>query len=67
MQITERFKPLSLLILVLRMVTGRVHVKQLIIIIITTIIIIIIIITYLTKVNPSAEAVINGCPGQLKN
>ena len=66
MQITERFKPLSLLILVLRMVTGRVHVKQLIIIIITTTIIIIII-TYLTKVNPSAEAVINGCPGQLKN
>ena len=30
-------------------------------------IIIIIIITYLTRVNPSAEAVINGCPGQLKN
>ena len=25
----------------------------------------IIIITYLTRVNPSAEAVINGCPGQL--
>ena len=23
-------------------------------------------ITYLTKVNPSAEAVTNGCPGQLK-
>ena len=23
--------------------------------------------TYLTRVNPSAEAVINGCPGQLKN
>ena len=40
MQITERFKPLSLLILVLRMVTGRFHVKQLIIIIITIIIII---------------------------
>ena len=31
------------------------------------IIIIIIIITYLTRVNPSAEAVINGCPGQLRN
>ena len=31
------------------------------------IIIIIIIITYLTRVNPSSEAVINGCPGQLKN
>ena len=30
-------------------------------------IIIIIIITYLTRVNPSAEAVINGCPGQLRN
>ena len=29
--------------------------------------IIIIIITYLTRVNPSAEAVINGCPGQLRN
>ena len=52
--------------------------KQLIIIIIIIIIIkliikliiiiiIIIMITYLTKVNPSAEAVINGCPGQLKN
>ena len=26
-----------------------------------------IVITYLTWVNPSAEAVINGCPGQLKN
>ena len=25
------------------------------------------IITYLTRVNPSAEAVINGCPGQIKN
>ena len=23
--------------------------------------------TYLTRVNPSAEAVINGCPGQLKD
>ena len=54
------------MILVLRMVTGRFHVKQLIIIIIIKIIIIIIIITYLTKVNPSAEAVTNGCPGQLK-
>ena len=31
------------------------------------IMIIIIIITYLTKVNRSAEAVINGCPGQLRN
>ena len=31
------------------------------------ILILIIMITYLTKVNPSAEAVINGCPGQLKN
>ena len=31
------------------------------------IIMIIIIITYLTRVNPSAEAVINGCPGQLRN
>ena len=31
------------------------------------IIIIIIIITYLTRVNPSAEAVINVCSGQLKN
>ena len=31
------------------------------------IIMIIIIITYLTGVNPSAEAVINGCPGQLRN
>ena len=30
-------------------------------------IIMMIIITYLTRVNPSAEAVINGCPGQLKN
>ena len=30
-------------------------------------IIIIIIIKYLTKLNPSAEAVRNGCPGQLKN
>ena len=30
-------------------------------------IIIIIIITYLTRVNLSAKAVINGCPGQLKN
>ena len=43
---------------------------QLIIIIITIIIIIIIIIiitTHLTRVNPSAEAVINWCPGQLKN
>ena len=29
-------------------------------------IIIIIIMTYLTRVNQSAEAVINGCPGQLK-
>ena len=29
--------------------------------------IIIIIITYLTRVNPSSEAVINGCPGELKN
>ena len=28
--------------------------------------IITIIITLLTRVNPSAEAVINGCPGQLK-
>ena len=28
---------------------------------------IIIIITYLTRVNPSSEAVINGCPGELKN
>ena len=49
------------------MVTGRFHVNQLIIIIIIIIIIPIIMITYLTKVNPSAEAVINGCPGQLKN
>ena len=52
------------------MVTGRFHVKQLIIIIIIIMIIIMIIIimiTYLTKVNPSAEAVTNGCPGQLKN
>ena len=24
-------------------------------------------ITYLTRVNPSAEAIINGCPGQLKD
>ena len=31
------------------------------------IIIIIIKITYLTRVNPSSEAVINGCPGELKN
>ena len=31
------------------------------------IIMIIIVITYLTRVNPSAEAVINGCPGQLRN
>ena len=30
-------------------------------------IIIIIIITYLTRVNPSSEAVINGCPWELKN
>ena len=30
------------------------------------ILIINIIITYLTRVNPSVEAVINGCPGQLK-
>ena len=37
-----------------------------IIIMITIIIIIIIMITCLTTVNPSAEAVINGCPGQLK-
>ena len=29
------------------------------------IIIIIIIITYLARVSPSAEAVINGCPGKL--
>ena len=28
---------------------------------------IIIIITYLTRVNPSDEAVINECPGRLKN
>ena len=28
---------------------------------------IIIIITYLTRVNPSSEAVINGCPWELKN
>ena len=28
---------------------------------------IIIIITYLTRVNPSSGAVINGCPGELKN
>ena len=40
---------------------------KLIIIIIIIIIIITITITYLTGVNPSAEAVINGCPGQLKN
>ena len=38
-----------------------------IIIIIIMIIIIIIIITYLTRVNPSAEAVINLYSGQLKN
>ena len=31
------------------------------------IIITIIIITYLTRVNPPSEAVINGCPGELKN
>ena len=37
------------------------------IIIIIIIIIIMIIITYLTRINPLAEAVINGCPGQLKN
>ena len=36
-------------------------------IIIIIIIIIMIIITYLTRINPLAEAVINGCPGQLKN
>ena len=36
-------------------------------IIIIIIIIMIIIITYLTRVNPSAEAVIHGCPGQLKH
>ena len=36
-------------------------------IIIIIIIITIIIITYLTRVNPSSEAVINGCPGELKN
>ena len=35
--------------------------------IIIIIIITIIIITYLTRVNPSSEAVINGCPGELKN
>ena len=35
--------------------------------IIIIMVIIIIIITYLTRVNPSAEAVINGCPGQLRN
>ena len=38
-----------------------------IIIIVIIIIIIIITTTYLTRVNPSAEAVISGCPGQLKN
>ena len=44
------------------------HLKIIIIMMmIITIIIIIIIITYLTRVNPSAEAVINGCPGLLKN
>ena len=37
-----------------------------IIIIIIMIIVIIIIITY-SRVNLSAEAVMNGCPGQLKN
>ena len=31
------------------------------------IIMIMIIIKYLIKVNPSAKAVRNGCPGQLKN
>ena len=31
------------------------------------IIIIIIIITYLTRINPSDKAVINECPGRLKN
>ena len=36
-------------------------------ILIIIIIIMIIITTYLTRVNPSAQAVINGCPGQLKN
>ena len=36
-------------------------------IIIIIIIITIIIITYLTSVNPSSEAVINGCPWELKN
>ena len=42
------------------------HLK-IIIIMMMIITIIIIIITYLTRVNPSAEAVINGCPGLLKN
>ena len=36
-------------------------------IIIIIVIIIIIITIYLTRVNPSAKAVINGCPGQLKD
>ena len=43
------------------------HLKIIIIIMMMIITIIIIIITYLTRVNPSAEAVINGCPGLLKN
>ena len=33
----------------------------------TTTMMMMMMITYLTRVNPSAEAIINGCPGQLKD
>ena len=46
---------------------GPTSVDHMIIIIIIIIIIITTTTTYLTRVNPSAEAVINGCPGQLKD
>ena len=32
-----------------------------------SLLLILLIITYLTRVNPSAEAVVNGCPGQIKD
>ena len=32
-----------------------------------SLLLLLLIITYLTRVNPSAEAVVNGCPGQIKD